>query len=382
MPLGHVRTILQVYHTQSIGGVSSYLLNLSAGLIRRGYRVLLAAPPGPLTPQFERVGVHWLPMRISDWRLLRSRRELTEMIEREGVDLVNAHDYSAGAAAFLAARQTQTPYVLSVHCVRPWWQRWVVFYWSARVVTVSRALRDHLIIRMRLPPDRVIESFVGIDVERFAPGSASPSLYAELGLSPGQPVVLHVSRFSTTKSHVAIGLAEAAVPLAREHPELAVLLAGTGEDERRVRAAADCANTLLGRHAVRPLGSRMDVPELMRLATVVVGAGSVGLEALASGCPLIAAGKLSFCGLVTPANIAAAHACLFGDHAIPADTAPANYAAAILAVLSDPPRRAALAEWGRRVAERFSLERMVDQLATIYEEIGSRSKRHASLRSA
>jgi glycosyltransferase involved in cell wall biosynthesis len=363
------RTILQVYHTLAVGGVASYLLNLSVELQRRGHRVVVAAPPGELTPQFERRGVRCVPVRISDWHLLRARRELSEVIRREGADLVHAHDYSAGAAAFLGARRTGTPYLLSIHCPRPRWQRLVVFYWSPKVVAMSPELRDHLTRDLGLPSGRVLESFVGVDVEHFAPGPPPDGLIDALGLRAADPVIVHVSRLSTMKSPVALALIEATVRLGREHPGLVVLLAGAGEALDRVRAAAGPANDALGRPAVRVLGTRRDVADLLRLATVAVGTGSVALEALASGCPVVAAGRFGCGGLVTPENFAAAWAHLFGDHGRWADAA-AGMAEAIAGVLHDPQRRARLAAWGRAVVvEQFSRQRMAEHIEGVYTEL-------------
>src|SRR5262244_2230977 len=149
-------TILQVFHKMGVSGVGSYLLNLCAELVRRGHRVLLAGPEGELTPSFRHIGVDCRAVAINEWRLLRARRDLARLIDAEDVDVVHAHDYSAGAAAFLASRKATVPYLLTIHFRRPAWQRFLVFYWSERVLTVSDSLRASLIHELRLAPDRVI----------------------------------------------------------------------------------------------------------------------------------------------------------------------------------------------------------------------------------
>jgi glycosyltransferase involved in cell wall biosynthesis len=175
-------TILLVYHTAATGGVGSYLLNLAVQFADRGHRVLAAVPEGKLVSKFEERGIVCRRVRIKDWRLLQSSRELAAIIRDERVEAVHAHDHSAGAAAWLAAHRTATPYLLTIHCRRPFWQRFVVFYWSPRVVAMSRALRDQLVHRMGLPARRVVEAFVGIDANRFTHSPAESHTLSDLGL--------------------------------------------------------------------------------------------------------------------------------------------------------------------------------------------------------
>jgi glycosyltransferase involved in cell wall biosynthesis len=354
----------------ALGGVGSYLLNLSGRLIARGHRVVVAAPPGELAPKLAASGVTWCKVRISDWHLLRARRELASIIRRENVDLVCGHDYSAGAAAYLAARTTAVPYLLTVHCRRPVWQRLIVFYWSPKVVTVSSSLRESLIRQLGLAPERVIESFVGVDPARFRPESVNPLLTEELGVDPRRPVVLHVSRFSPTKSPVAFALAQAAERLVALSPDLVLLLVGSGEDEPAVREAAERANSRIGKGAVRVLGARSDIPDLMRLASVVVGTGTVALEAMASGRPVIAAGKGGLVGLITPQSFPGARKTFFGDHGRAALVTSQSFAGAIIDLLKDTRLSAELADWGRQViAEQFSLKKMTDHVQSVYADL-------------
>ncbi|HOS42232.1 MAG TPA: glycosyltransferase, partial [Armatimonadota bacterium] len=271
---------------------------------------------------------------------------------------------------YLAGRRTGVPFLLSVHGTRRAYQRWLVFYWSPRVLVVSARGRDNLVRDMGLAPERVIESFIGVDVRRFAPGPPDPAVLAELGLEDGTPVVLHVSRLNATKGHVARALADAAPRLVESVPAVTVLIAGDGESRSQVEAAAKAANAIIGRRAVRLLGMRADVPALMRVAHVVVGTASVAMEALAGGCPVVAAGKYGYMGPVTPETFAAADAVCFGDHAAPSRLTPEALAAALSPLLRDAAARRDLGAWGRALmVERFSVERMVDQVAAVYEEM-------------
>jgi glycosyltransferase involved in cell wall biosynthesis len=368
-------TILLVYHSAATGGVGSYLLNLSTRLADRGHRVLAAVPDGELVTRFERLGIACRGVRIKDWRLLRSSRELEAIIRKERVEAVHAHDHSAGAAAWLAARRTATPYLLTIHCRRPLWQRFIVFYWSPRVIAMSRALCDQLVHRMGLPAGRVIETFVGIDVDRFTDAPAESHTLSDLGLVGGETVLVHMSRLSSTKSWVALALVHAAPRLAAACPALVILIAGGGEDEARVRKAADAVNAQLGRAVVRIVGERDDAPELLRTARVVVGTATVVLEAMASGRAVVAAGKFGFVGPVKPDSLTVARATFFGDHGASRGRSPEQLEHAVLVLLQDEALCRTLGQWGRGVvADEFSLARMTDQMEGLYVEMRRRGQ--------
>lgn len=351
-------TILHVYHAAGVGGVASYLCHLTAQLIQRGHRLVYAGPGGPLTAKLERAGVKCRFVAIKDWRLLQTRRELAAIIRQESVELVCAHDYSAGAAACLATRCAGVPYLLTVHCIRPFWQRFVTFYWSDPVLTVSAGLRDHLVRTQKLPAERVLETVNGIDADYFSSRHAMPT---------DCPVILHVSRLSVTKCPVALALVVASTRLSATVPGLKMMIVGGGECESKVRRVAERANRRLGRAVVEVLGPRDDVKELLQTADVVVGTGLFALEAMACQRAVVAAGKCGFIGPVTPATFGAARAAHFGDHFAPLTATPERLAHAILSFLSNSQLSQDVGVWGRQmVRQHFSMEHVVEQLEGVY----------------
>lgn len=364
--------ILHLLKTLTMGGSFTYMVKLSAGLIARGHEIVVAAGDELSKPVLDEIGAKCYRVKMSDLSFLGASGQLAEIIRAEGVDVINAHHWTAGAAGYLAGKKTGTPFLLSVHGTRAAWQRFLVFYWSPKVLVVSAHGRDNLVRDLRLPPERIIESFIGVDVSRFAPGAPDPALLAEVGVEAGGPVVLHVSRLNATKSTVALALAEAAPALAAAVPGVTVLIAGDGESREQVQAAADAANARIGRQAVRLLGMRNDVPALLRLARAAVGTASVAMEAMASGVPVVGAGKFGFVGAVTPETFDAANAVCFGDHAATQPVTVAALADTLLPLLADPTRSQTLGAWSRELmVEQFSVERMVDQVEALYNTMQS-----------
>ncbi len=334
-------TILHLLPALEYGGVERYVIGLSGALTRRGHRCIIVSAGGRLLPEAEATGVEHINLAIRNQRGPAATARLARIINREHVDLLNAHNWTAGAVGFLAARLAQIPYIFTVHGLRDPLQRFFVYYWGPRVVTVSAASRDHLTQAFGLPDARVVTSAIGVDTDRFRPRPAAPSLLHEFALPANAPRIVHVSRFSRGKAEIALRLIEAGGELERQAPGFQAIIVGEGPLARQVAAAVENADRRLGRRAFIFAGARGDVADLMSLADVVVGTGMVALEAMACGKPLVAAGKAGFVGLVTPERFSAARTAHFGDHAAVEPITPANLANAIGAALEGVARPSA-----------------------------------------
>ncbi len=164
-----------------------------------------------------------------------------------------------------------------------------------RYIAVSRDLEQWLTASVGIPPGRILQIYNGVDHERFAPGAAKP-----LALLPkswqtldGMLIAGTVGRLTPVKDQQI--LLRAVASLRGKHPELAerlrVILVGDGP----LRADIERLLAQLGlQDAVWLTGDRADVPELLKLMDVFLlpslgeGISNTVLEAMASGCPIIA----------------------------------------------------------------------------------------------
>jgi glycosyltransferase involved in cell wall biosynthesis len=363
-------TILQVCNRLGYGGMESYLINLCRGLAARGHRLLAAGESGELVPSIKAVGVKFVPTRIRGKNVFEAGKELAAIIQQEKIEIIHAHNWTAGAAAYRGAINAGIPFLLSVHGVRPAWQRFLVNYWSPKVMVVSPRLRKNLINDFRISPERVIETFIGINTRIYSPGLSSVSLKDELAIPSGSLVILHVSRFSKTKGHVALALIEAAPALDTAIPNLVILIAGLGELEPQIRKAAHQANEQIGHNTVRMLGPRQDIPDLMRLASVVVGTATVAMEAMATGCAVTAAGKFGFVGTITPELFTSSYEACFGDHSAPNKLSAQLLHNSLVSLLNDNDYRKVLGTWGTKlIKERYNNELMAEDVEKVYSEM-------------
>ncbi|MBF0482921.1 MAG: glycosyltransferase [Desulfovibrionaceae bacterium] len=164
------------------------------------------------------------------------------------------------------------------------WVMRLLYRQADAVVAVSAetliALRDAIGIN----PARLVHIPNGVDCDLLASRRPPESLRRELGLEPGDAVLLNVGRLTAQKGQ--IHLVKALAALAPDHPGLKLLIAGDGPDREELACAI--ARLGLGCRAFL-LGSRDDIADLLALADVVVvsslweGTSLSMMESMAAG---------------------------------------------------------------------------------------------------
>lgn len=226
-------------------------------------------------------------------------------------------------------------------------------------IAVSHATRRDWVRRTHVPAGRVVTIHNGIDAAKFARRQSAPAARATLGLPASGPVVACVGRLDEVKGFAT--LLHAAARLKAAHPDLTLLIAGTGplrgELERSAGELGVRANFAGFLTDVQPVLDAADVFALPSLAETL---GYAFLEAMAAGLPcvgtavggvpeVIAEGRTGF--VVPPRD-------------------PAALAAALGRLLGDADLRARMGEAGRvRVAERFHERDMVRRTIDLYHRL-------------
>ena len=204
----------------------------------------------------------------------------------------------------------------------------------------------------------------GVDTGVFTPldPGARAAARARLGLPVEGRLVVSVSRLVPRKGFDV--LIRAAAALSSSHPDLTVAVCGAGRDERRLRELTERTGA-----PVRFLGRLpgTDLPALYGCADVFAmlcrnrwggleqeGFGIVFLEAAAAGVPSVAGNSGG-----------AGDAVVDGETGVIVDRPedPEAVAAALVALLDDPGRRAAMGRAGRARAETgFTYDLLADRL--------------------
>jgi glycosyltransferase involved in cell wall biosynthesis len=363
-----------------VGGAEKWIVHLTRRLASRGHEIEVAYDPrSPLGELARGVGADsWVP-RGAFRGVARSARVLANEIRDRGIDVVVSTTRTDLKIAGFAARLAGQPGVVarlnsgwspSEPVATSGW-RWRRHRWYHRhlvqlAATNSRAGKADLVARHYLPPERIVPIYNGVDLSRFDPDRAERGAFrAELGIPPGAPLVVSISRYVERKGQEFE--VEAAGRLTMARPDLHVAFLGPcRERERSYRERLIARASLFpGRNRVHFLDARDDVPQILADADVLVraalteGLPNVALEAMAMRVPVVAT---AICG--TP------EAVLDGETG---RLVPPGDEGAIVAAVSElldlpPESRTAMGERGRaHVRAHFTLDRMADAYEELFE---------------
>lgn len=356
-------------------GAERVTVSLLARLREQGYDVPLTTltrrQDGPLAAEAAARAVERLD--LCSHRLLDPSAliRLIRLLRRRRIEVVHAHGQDASILAATACAIERIPLIVTRHVLEEPTETWRLacraslalraIQRSDRVVAVSKAVARRLVrdVKLSRPPEVVLN---GIDPSFFDLGSRDSGLELRksLGLGSG-PVILSVAALAEGKGHDV--LLAAAEVLHGRFGELTVVLAGGGplEDELRARAAQTGV-------AVRVLGHREDIPQLMSMADLVCQASqsealpTALMEAGAIGRPVVATrvgGTEEVVddqqtGLLVPA----------GD--------PEALAKAMECLLRDPERAARMGRLAARTARRrFSVEAQAETTVDLWRRVSA-----------
>ncbi len=299
---------------------------------------------------------------------------LYRLVRKMRPHIVHTHTAKAGALGRLAARLAGVPVVIHTyhgHIFQGYFpslktrlflntERWLA-RGTDRLLTVSEAVRQDLLRRGIGSPERLSVVPLGLDLDPLIQCEmVRGQLRAELGVGD-VPLVGIIARLVPIKRHE--DFLAAATVVASRIPNCRFLVVGDGELRGRLEARSRELG-LGGR--VHFLGWRGDLPRIYAdLDLVALSSANEGLpvsliEAMAAGRPVVATRVGGVPDLVEHG--------VTGLLVSPED--PAALAEATMALLTDPERRRAMGEAGRkRVHPAFSAERLVEDIDRLYTEL-------------
>ena len=294
---GRSKTVALMIESDGPGGAEIVLLHLAEGLRSRGFRVLPILPSdgcGWLGAQFHDRGFRSERFRISSTLDPRCVKDLAELLKKENVSVVHAHEFALAVYGTGAAVASKIPSVITMHGGRyheAKMYRRVALRWAAgrsrATVAVSRSTARDLAKSIFVGTSRIDVVPNGIQASR-GDGAAARS---ELKLDPREPLLLSVGNLYPVKGHRI--MARALAELRDRRPDLAWRAAIAGRGDERAWISAFLAEQGL-RDRVHLLGYRNDVASLLGAADVFVlpsiseGLPLALLEAMLAGKPPVA----------------------------------------------------------------------------------------------
>lgn len=374
--------LLKFVNILAIGGTERQAVRLAQSLDPSSFELHMAClrRAGQFLEDVERLQVPLAEYRIHSLykpKTFHAQWRFVEYLKRNRIQIVHTYGFYPNVFAIPAARLARTPVVVASirdlgNLGTPMQERVqkVICRLADCVVVNAEAIRQRL-IAAEYTPEKIAVIRNGIVVPESGTRPGGPGLRQGLGLSPHGPVIAVLCVLRRLKG-IEYFLA-AATSVSRRFPEARFLVVGDSvhkEDGREVvgdsgyrKELEDYARRLGLDGRVTFTGFRLDVPELLSEVTVSVlptlseGLSNTLLESVAAGVPVVATRvggnpevvQDGVTGLLVPPRDAGA------------------LADAICQLLADPDLASRFAQAGRRrLAERFSLDRMVNETERLY----------------
>jgi glycosyltransferase involved in cell wall biosynthesis len=386
------QNILVVHNNNDLYGGDKVLLELLSRLDRARFRPLVVLPTDTrhinrFSPHLDKLGIEYrfVPLGIlrrryfKPWRLprfasevLAGARALLRIIKERNIALVHTNTNTILASA-IAARIAGLPHIWSVHelVLEPALVRsslhFLIPRMATKVVTVSRAVRDHMVKDAPRFSGRFEFILGSIDVEPFLHAEGRARVRKEWGVADDEVLVGMASRVTRWKGQPIF--AEMAKLILQRRSKVKFAAVGGVFDTEKVYMDRF-------KEQVRALGIeskfiiqdfRADMPSVFAAFDVFVlpstepePFGLVVIEAMAAGKPVVATAPGGPSETVVEGET--------GYLVRPSD--PEETAAAVENLLADPEKRVRMGDAGRkRACEVFALPRYVRQFEDLYTRL-------------
>jgi glycosyltransferase involved in cell wall biosynthesis len=358
--------ILQVCSASEMGGGEVHVADLVRGLSDRGHAVYLAVRPNsPLRGPLSGVIASWHEMSLRNSLDLQSARAIADLVNQHNIDIVHAHvgrDYLVAALACRNARRAEL--ILTRHHYLPL-KRNALYRWMlndvAACIAVSDSVRESVIERVGLPPERVHTIPNWIDSDRFQ--QIDRDVARGLFRLQGSLVVACIGQITKEKGQEEF--IRAASRVGQRRPDVEFIIVGEEHNDGKpfTNQLMKLAGSLGLGDRIKFMGHVRHIPELLAAVDVVVvpswdeGFSLVTIEALAARRAVLASNVGGITGILKD-NVTGL---LFPPRDVNALTDKLLY------FVSDAPLRERLAAQGQRdVYVRFGREQIIDQIESLY----------------
>ena len=322
--------------------------------------------PGWVQQQCERDGISTSVIPNKGLFDITWLRRFLAMIRKEQVHLIHAHEFDAIVHGTLAAAIARIPIVATIHGKNYYWEkatrrmayRFVSRY--ARMVTVSKDLKEFVTEHTGIPGERIQMIYNGIDAFPDIGAQEQARARYEIGLGDDDQIVGAVGSLYPVKGHRYL---IAAIPsVIRACPTTKFVLIGRGDQEVALK---EQVKKLGLEKYVYFLGLRPDIGRLLSIMDIFVlpslseGLSVATLEAMASAKPVVATRVGGNPELVIEGET---------GMLVPSEDSEA-LAQSITTFLLDKERARIFGKKGRaRVERRFHINMMIEEYERLYRK--------------
>lgn len=363
---------LSILHTEASdgwGGQEIRILLEMEGLQKRGYRILLAAPPkSQILKEAKGRGIQVEAVSMNRSRWLAACIALWRLIQKEGIDIINTHSSDDSWIASIAAyfSNPRPLLVRTRHLSTPISNRITSRLLYDRlpdgIITTGEVIKAEMVERNRFCAEKIISIPTGVDLSRFNPNCIGKGLREEWGIPPSAPLVGTIGVLRSWKGHSFF--IQAARLVLQKRPEFVFFIVGDGpgrpylEKQIREHRVEEKVRMIGHYHDVERAFAALDL--FVLASTANEGVPQAVLQAFAMRIPVISTAVGGIPEVVKTGET--------GRLVPPKD--PRALADQILLHFDRPSIGEAMAEAGRRlVEEKYSLEQMLDRVEQFHYQL-------------
>lgn len=360
--------VLLLSNHVNAGGITTYLLTLSTGLMSGGHRIFIASSGGEREGRFTEKGCISVRVplntkcEINLFKLIPSLAILRNAVREYQIDVIHSNTRVTQVAGCILSRLTKKPHVTTWHgFFNPRLSRRLFPCWANRIIAISDQVRAHLIRDFSADGERVRLVHNGIDTEnlKLRQGMTRSQVRESLGVGNG-PLIGVIGRLSEVKGQEFAILAM--VDVLRQVPEAELLLVGEGRSEQKLKklvAEHNLEKKVFFRRAVSNVREALFAIDLFVMPSLQEGLGLSLMEAMAWGKPVIGSAVGGIRTLIADQET--------GILVPPGDAS--SLARAIIELLTHPEKGLFLGDKARKlITGRFSAREMTRLTEEVYRE--------------
>ena len=287
--------ILFLLNHLNTGGITSYILTLSKGLVRLGHSVSIASSGGELLYKFRKEGIiHYnVPLKTKNEispKIIISALILLKVIQENKFDIVHSQSRTTQVLGCLLSKLTGVRHIFTCHgFFKRRLSRRLMPCWGEKVIAISSQVEEHLVRDFNLSLERIFLVCNGIDTNRFSPVLKEIKDKAKqiLGLKPNTVVGI-LARLSSVKGHRY--LIEAMKDVVLSFHGVQLLIAGEGKIKKELE---ELVSSLGIKESVFFIPKSTDTKDILSAIDIFVlpsleeGLGLALMEAMSMGLAVI-----------------------------------------------------------------------------------------------
>jgi glycosyltransferase involved in cell wall biosynthesis len=367
--------ILYVIDNLEFGGGERGFLQIIKGLDKDKYTIHTASKPdGEFGKKLVEMGIHLEPVNMGNRFNLFTILKLARIIRKESVNIVHSQGARADFFTRLAVKFTRRSNLVStiqmpverydVSILRKKIYRMFDRFSERcvdRFIVVSESLKKTLIDDHRIPLNKVIKIYNGVELDAYKPDvfcQASSEIRKKLRIKNEIFVIGAIGRMVWQKGFEY--LIEAASNVIKEYPEARFLIVGEGPLKGKLKVKSE---KLRVENKVIFTGFQTDIKEILSAIDILVipslleGFPMITLEAMAMAKPIIATNIDGITEQITDG--------INGILIPPKD--PSAMAQAIITLINNREKAKAMGLAARKkVEQEFSVEKMIKDTEKVY----------------